>query len=145
MHPFPHHYEVHADAKEQGAVGLDAPDVPALEIAAPKQFGGPGEAWSPETMLVGAVAGCFVLTFRAIAAASRLSWRSVDCTASGVLERVEGVTRFTRIHLKASLVLPPGEDVERARRLLDKAEKGCLVTRSLALQPELETEVRSEG
>lgn len=144
MHPFPHHYEVHASGAEEGRLALDAPDTPPLEVAAPKLFDGPGETWSPETMLVGAVASCLVLTFRAMARASRLSWRSLDCTAAGVLDRVDGVTRFTGIRLKASLVLPRGEDQDRARRLLEKAEKGCLVTRSLALETELDSEVLSE-
>ena len=49
--------------------------------------------------------------------------------------------RFTQLHLHARLVLPANGDVERAKRLLEKAEKACLVTNSLALAPTLTAEV----
>jgi hypothetical protein len=58
-----------------------------------------------------------------------------------VLDRSAGTVRFTEIHLRARLVLPAGGDPERARRLLEKTEAGCLVTSSLALRPTLSAEV----
>jgi organic hydroperoxide reductase OsmC/OhrA len=60
---------------------------------------------------------------------------------AGPVDRVDGVVRFTHLHLQARLALPAGGDVERAKRLLEKAEKACLVTNSLALEPTLTMEV----
>ena len=141
MEAFPHHYEGRASAGVEGTIVLRADGVEPLESAAPVQFGGPGGRWSPETLLVAAAADCFVLTFRAVARASKLDWTHVDCAAEGVLDRVDGVTRFTGLHLRVKLVLPPGGDAERARRLLAKAEAGCLVSSSLKLEPTLDAEV----
>lgn len=141
MDAFPHRYEARALAGTEGGVAVATEGAPAIESAAPVQFGGPGGCWSPETLLVAAVADCFVLTFRAIARASKLEWSRIDCTAEGTLDRVDGVTRFTGMHLSARLVLPAGGDAERARRLLAKAETGCLVTSSLKLEPTLDAEV----
>jgi organic hydroperoxide reductase OsmC/OhrA len=93
---------------------------------------------------VAAAADCFILTFRAIATASKLAWRHLDCDAEGVLDRADGVVRFTELHLCARLVLPAGGDTGRARRLLEKAETACLVTNSLALRPTLTAEVEAE-
>ena len=92
-------------------------------------------------MLVAASADCLILTFRAIARASKLPWLRVDCDAEGVLDRVDGVTRFTQIRLLARLVLPPGGDAERAKRLLEKAEKTCLITCSLKAESVLTVDV----
>ncbi len=141
MDAYPHHYRLQAAAKAEGNVALASERLPTLSSAPPAQFGGPGDQWSPETLLVAASADCLILTFRAIARASKLPWLSIDCDAEGVLDRVEGVTRFTQIRLNARLVLPSGGDVERARRLLEKAEKTCLITCSLKAESHLTADV----
>jgi organic hydroperoxide reductase OsmC/OhrA len=101
--------------------------------------------WSPETLLVAAAVDCFVLTFRAIAAASKLPWERLSCSGEGTLDRVDGVTRFTALALQARLTLPAGGDADKAKRLLEKAERACLVTNSLALQPTLTCDVDVGG
>ena len=144
VHPYPHHYQTSANAEETGLVAIKAPDLPTLESAPPAQFGGPGDRWSPETLLVAAATDCFVLTFRAIARASKLPWRRLSCSGEGTLDRVEGVTCFTALALHAELVIPADVNPDRADRLLQKAERGCLVSRSLALEPTLTSSVHHE-
>lgn len=141
MHPFPHQYRVDAVSDAEGAISMSGPDLPAVAITAPVQFGGPEKHWSPETLLVAAAVTCFILTFRAIAQASKLSWAHLSCAGEGVLDRVDGTTRFTGLALHARLVLPEATDREKAKRLLEKAERSCLITNSLALQPTLSCEV----
>lgn len=144
MHPYPHIYRVSAAGEASGPVAVRSEGLPELATAPPPEFDGPGGTWSPETLLVGALANCFILTFRAIATMSKLPWRRLACDAEGILDRRDGVVRFTELRLRARLALPPGGDVERARRLLEKAEAACLVTNSLALRPTLTTEVAVE-
>jgi peroxiredoxin-like protein len=141
MQDLPHHYHVNASAEADGNITLKAEDLPQIVTAAPAEFGGPGDQWSPETLLVGAVADCFILTFRAIARASKLEWANLECSAEGVLDRVERVTRFTAFTVRATLTVPPGSDPDKARRLLEKAEGSCLVTRSMLAETHLEAEV----
>ncbi|MGD0945810.1 MAG: OsmC family protein [Candidatus Binatia bacterium] len=141
MEAYPHHYAVDASAQATGDVTLSAAGLPALQTAPPSQFDGPGDRWSPETLFVGAVADCFALTFRAVARASNLSWTVLHCAAEGQLDRVEGITRFTQMALRARLTVPPGTNADKARRLLEKAEKACLITNSLAFTPTLSCEI----
>jgi peroxiredoxin-like protein len=141
MQDLPHHYHVNASAEAEGHITLKAENLPQIVTAPPAEFGGPGDQWSPETLLVGAVADCFILTFRAVARASRLEWTSLECSAEGVLERVERVTRFTAFTVRASLKVPAGTDADKARKLLEKSEEVCLVTRSLLAESHLEAEV----
>jgi organic hydroperoxide reductase OsmC/OhrA len=143
MESYPHHYSVDASARTDGNVVLSAAGIPALQTAPPAQFDGPGDLWSPETLFVAAVADCFVLTFRAIARASKLSWTALRCDAEGRLDRADGTTRFTQLTLDAHLTVPPTTDTEKARRLLEKAEKACLITNSLALTPLLTCDVET--
>lgn len=145
MDAYPHRYKVQAAAMAEGSVTLGSERLPSLSSAPPTQFGGPGDQWSPETLLVAAVADCLILTFRAIARASKLAWLDLDCDAEGVLDRVDGVTRFTEVRLHARLTLPQGGDIERGKHLLEKAETSCLITRSLKAEPVLTADVTIAG
>ena len=141
MQDLPHHYHVNASAENEGTVALTADDLPQIITAPPAEFGGPGNQWSPETLMVGAVADCFILTFRAIPRASKLEWTNLQCSAEGVLDRVERVTRFTEVTVRATLTVPADTDVDKARRLLEKSEEVCLVTQSMLATAHLEAEV----
>jgi organic hydroperoxide reductase OsmC/OhrA len=141
MHPFPHRYIVNAAVRPGGDVPLSAEGVRIIESAPPKEFDGPGNQWSPEALLTAAVADCFVLNFRAIAAASRFAWVSLEARTEGTLDRVEGKMRFTRFDTHAKLHVPSGADVDRAKKLLEKAELTCPVANSLSSERHLSVEV----
>lgn len=141
MQEFPHCYSVAAQADAEGDVALESARLPALATAPPAEFGGPGDRWSPETLLVGALADCFVLTFRAIARASKLPWLSLRCDVEGTLDRVERVTQFTSFRVRAALRVPAGANAEQAKRLLARAEQSCLITNSLKGNSHLEAKV----
>jgi peroxiredoxin-like protein len=137
----PQHYSVAAAAQPQGHIQLTADSLPALQSAAPKEFGGPGGFWSPEDLLVAAVADCFALSFRAIAAASKFEWTSLQCSASGKLDKLDRAIQFTELTLTATLKIPAGGDESRAMRLLEKAEQTCFITNSLKATARLDANV----
>lgn len=141
MDNYPHQYRAKAQAGSLGAVEISSHGLEPLSSMPPLQFGGPGDRWSPETMLVAAVADCYILTFRAIATASRLDWLDLSCEAEGILDRVDHVTRFTRFNLKAHLQVPAGTDEHKARRLLEKAESVCLISSSLTAEKHLDIDL----
>lgn len=142
MQDLPHHYVVSADAKSVGNVVLSSSGVDDLISAAPAEFGGPGDEWSPEALLVASVADCFILAFRAVARASKLEWDSLSCSAEGVLERIDRVTQFTHFYVSVTLDVPSGTEESKALRLLEKAEQVCLITNSLKAESHLEATVR---
>ena len=145
MQAFPHHYSVAASAAPQGDVAVESNRLADIRSAPPAEFGGPGDRWSPETLLVAAVADCFVLTFRAIAAVSRFPWISLSCHVTGTVDRIDRVTQFTELRVHARLRLSQGGKEDQARRMLTKAEETCLVTNSLKVRPHLETVIEFEG
>jgi len=144
MPDLPHVYRVSAAAKPDGDVALAADRLPEIASAPPAEFGGPGDRWSPETLLVAAVADCFVLSFRALASASKLAWSALDVTASGTLDKVDRATRFTRVDVRATLRVPAGTDPARAQRLLERAEQICFISNSLVCPRHLEASVEVE-
>jgi peroxiredoxin-like protein len=143
MQALPHRYRVKAAGRTTGDVELTAERLTMIQSASPAEFDGPGDRWSPETLLVGAVADCFILTFRAVAKASRLSWISLDCDVTGTLDREDRGMQFARFEMTAHLVVPAGEDTARARQALEKAERNCLISRSLKASIALDATVES--
>lgn len=144
MHPFPHKYEASAEGGVAGSVMVSSPRLPTITSAAPKEFDGPGDQWSPETMLVAAVADCFILSFRAVATASQFEWTSVACETEGTLDRVDRVNRFTSITNKVTLTAPVGTPEDKARKVLEKAEQVCLIGNSLNAEQHLELVINVE-
>ena len=132
MKPLPHRYEVLLGGGATGYATLSAGGLPSLPAAPPAEFDGPGDAWSPEHLLLAAVQSCFLFTLRAVAQASRVEFISLELSAEGTVDRHDGRTRFTEIVLRPRLLVPAGTDRERAVRVLEKAEKSCLVSASLA-------------
>jgi organic hydroperoxide reductase OsmC/OhrA len=142
MQRLPHHYSAAATAVPGQNVTLTSAGLAPIDSAAPAEFGGPGDRWSPETLLVAAVADCFILTFQAIADASKMDWISLSCDVEGTLDRVDRVNRFTAFSVRAVLDVPQGVDQKKATLLLEKSERACLITNSLNADMHLDTEVR---
>jgi peroxiredoxin-like protein len=140
MKPLPHRYTVRIAGGSAGHATLSSEGVADLLTAPPVDFDGPGDVWSPEQLLLAAVQACFVMTFRAVAAASRIEFTSLAVEAEGIVDRVDGRTRFTEIVLRPRVTTPAGVDAVRLRRALEKAERGCLVSASLDTPVRLEPE-----
>ena len=141
MHPYPHVYRVSAAGNQTGPVTIASPQLPDIKTAPPPEFDGPGGVWSPESLLCAAVADCFILTFRGLSRAARLDWLKLECRTEGTLERVEDVSQFTRYATFATLTVPAGSDVTKARTMLERAEHSCLISNSLRGVRTLEAEV----
>jgi peroxiredoxin-like protein len=141
MKPLPHHYQVRLVGGPAGYATISAEGAPDLNSAPPVDWGGPGDAWSPEHMLLAAVESCFLFTLRAVGQASKVPFTALEVAATGTVDRADGVTRFTEIVLRPRLSVPPGTDRQRALRVMEKAERACLVTASLTTRVQLEAEV----
>ena len=141
MHPYPHRYRVRVGIAPEGEVRLDSEGLTQIRSLPPPEFGGPGGYWSPETLLLGALGDCMMMTFRAIAKASRFEWRELTADVDGLLEKIDGNGRFTKITVRVRLLVPPGADAARAERLLRKAELGCPISNSLSAEKRIEAEL----
>ncbi|MGA8490030.1 MAG: OsmC family protein [Terriglobales bacterium] len=141
-------YSYHASAQwhqpDHGFVELEHGAPRLINFSAPPEFGGEPGFWTPEHFLLTAVASCFVATFRAVASASKLDFEGIEVAVDGVIEKEAGGFRFTKVSLKPVAIIFTEPERERAQRLLEKAEKACLVTRSLSCSVELEPKILVE-
>jgi peroxiredoxin-like protein len=125
---------------------LRAPVLPDMQVDAPPEFKGHEGVWTPEHLFVAAVNSCFMTTFLAIAENSKLDFVSFKADAKGKLEKVDGQGLImSEVVLRPKLLISHARDAERAGRILEKAEKHCLISNSIKTQTRLEPEVTFAG
>ena len=107
-------------------------DKEPIEVATPPEFrDGVAGYWSPEDLLVAAVASCFTLTLAAVAERGGAPLLDATVTATGHMShRDDGRFGFVGFEIDASLeTISGGEDA--VRRAARDAETRCLVTHAL--------------
>jgi len=102
----------------------------AIHFTAPKEFGGLEGRWTPEELLLAAVAECFTTTLRSIAG-DQFDFTDLQVEASGTVRKSQLGYGFSEIVIQPTLKIACSEERERALDLLKKAERLCLVSRAL--------------
>jgi len=128
-----------------GRSGLAKSDsVPnAIHFTAPKEFGGLEGRWTPEELLLAALAGCFTTTLRTIAGSAQFDFTDLQVEASGTVRKAaEFGYGFSEIVIRPNLKIASSKERERALDLLEKTERLCLVSRAirtpLKFEPQIE-------
>jgi organic hydroperoxide reductase OsmC/OhrA len=121
------------------------PAKPSLEVAVPPEFGGPdARVWSPEDLLVAAVASCYAVTLASVAERRGLSVRTLGVRGVGHVEKGPEGSAFTVVELRVAIEADETSwpAVEEAALL---AEERCLVRRALDTPVHVELELRAAG
>lgn len=125
---------------------VESPGLPSLTVGSPPDFGGEGGVWTPENFLVASTNACVMLTFLVIAQFSKLEIAGWSSKARGTVEKVEGKGYvFTGIEIDAEVRVASEADVDRAERLVRKAESSCLVSKSLEPPVKVNAHITAEG
>ena len=115
---------------------------PDFVVATPPEFknGVPG-VWSPEDLLVAAVASCFAVTMVAVAERRDLPLYQLDVTGTGHLtQRDDGRFGFVAVELTAHIQTAE-PSIEALTRAAKYAERACLISMALDVPVHLETVV----
>ena len=127
-----HIYRTNVRWTGERRAALAAEGLPGMEVATPPEFpGGHPGVWSPEHLFTAAAEACLMTTFLSIAANSKLEFKEYSSTAEGTLEKTEAGFLMTEITLRPRVVVAAADQVDRARRVLEKAEKNCLISNSM--------------
>lgn len=142
-----HSYNVHLKWENDRKGIMSSPELPTtIEVATPPQFDkGIPNIWSPEHLFTAAVISCFMTTFLAIAEYSKLDFLTFDCTAEGILEKIEGKYLMTKIILKPTLTISDLNKIEKAQRVLELSEKACLISNSIKSEVILKPTINIEN
>lgn len=116
------------------------------EISIPTEMDGPGIGTNPDEMLLGAAATCYIITLAAMLERSSLAKESLTMESIGIVDVTNGVFTYKKIIHKPKLVLAAEaseKELALAKRLAEKAETSCMISRAikgnveLELQPEI--------
>jgi len=136
-----HRYEVHTRTTDDRRVALESSGKRTLRVATPPDFrGGVRGTWSPEELLVGALATCFELTLVTIAERAEVPLHAVEAGGTGHVEGTAGRYHFVAIELDVRGVTDP-EREQDVRELADLARERCIVESALKTPVALNLEV----
>ena len=126
-----------------GQTGLTKSDSAphAIHFSAPPEFGGMEGRWTPEDLLLAAIASCFTTTFRAIAGDSKFEYIDLQVEVEGTVSKADSGYNFSKIILRPTLTIHDEENRDRALILLQKTKAACLVSKALATASALEPHV----
>jgi len=112
-----------------------------IHFTAPPQFGGLDGRWTPEELLLAALASCFTTTFKVVAESSNFEYTDLEVATEGLVSKTESGYGFSEIVLRPTLTIPGEEKKERALDLLQKARNLCLVLRTFKIAEKFEPQV----
>ena len=115
----------------------------AIHFTTPPQFGGMEGRWSPEDLLLSAVASCFTSTFHALSERSSFHFTDLEVEVQGCVNKSESGYMFSEIVIRPTVKISTDEERPRAERLLEKAKQLCLVSRALAVTQKFEPLVQA--
>lgn len=112
------------------------------DIALPRAMGGTDEGANPEQLLLGAAAGCLMVTLGIIFEKAGISYQNISITSQLTMDTklpptVQSVSHNLKVHSK--------ESAETIAMLAQRAKAGCVIGRALSgsIQVSLNVEVVS--
>ena len=117
----------------------------AIHFTSPPAFGGLDGRWTPEDLLLCAVASCFTTTFRAVAESSKFEYTDLQVDVEAAISKTDAGYRFGEVCIRPNLTIAREHDQEQARglMLLQRAEALCMVSRALAVKQRFEPRVQA--
>lgn len=116
----------------------------AIHFTAPAAFGGLEGRWTPEDLLLSAVASCFTTTFQTLAEHSNFEYIDLEVEAEANVNKAHKGYSLDEVIIRPRLRLRSEQSRKLGLHLLEKTNGLCLISRALAVSPKLElnTEVR---
>jgi organic hydroperoxide reductase OsmC/OhrA len=139
--PYRHLYSVQLHATG-GSSEIAAAPAPAITVGPPPQFEGKDTWWSPENLLLGALAACHHATIAAFARRHAIELREVRIEAEGLLDRTDRGLGFVSFKVRVDVDAPSADPVA-LESLIRRAHDQCIVGRSLAVPVDLELHARA--
>jgi organic hydroperoxide reductase OsmC/OhrA len=127
-----HTYTTAVEWTKERRAALSSRGLPTIEVATPPNFPGGHEGiWSPEHLYTAAAEVCLMTTFLSFAERANLDFLSYKSEADGILDKVEKSLLMTRIHIKPTITVANEADREEALKLIERAERYCLISNSM--------------
>jgi organic hydroperoxide reductase OsmC/OhrA len=121
-----------APDKYSRAHRIDVEGKPSLFGSAAPAFRGDPALHNPEDLLVASLSACHCMSYLFLCARAGLRVVAYEDDATGTLQRVDRVMRFSEVVLRPRVTLAAGADVEKARALHERAHAECFIANSVS-------------
>lgn len=102
-----------------------------ITVSTPLVFGGEGNHWCAETLLLSSISSSFMSTYLSYAKKQDLIISKFECETIGQIEIIKNKYKFTHINLYPKIFIKEESLKEKAKIALKKTHKNCLITNSL--------------
>ncbi|MFD1852241.1 OsmC family protein [Oceanobacillus bengalensis] len=113
------------------------------KISIPPEMDGPGIGTNPDEMLLGAAATCYLITLAAMIERANIPLNEMSLESEGIVDVTNGIFTYKKIIHRPTVALKADATEEERRkleRLVEKAEKSCMISRAIQGNVELELE-----
>ncbi|WP_282142299.1 OsmC family protein [Cytobacillus oceanisediminis] len=113
------------------------------KVSIPPEMEGPGIGTNPDEMLLGAAATCYIITLAAMMERSKLEKENLTMESTGIVDVTKGVITYKKIIHRPVILLKADateKDHSLARKLAQKAEASCMISRAIKGNVEVELE-----
>ncbi|WP_394218088.1 OsmC family protein [Halobacillus trueperi] len=139
-----HHFHLKADwPGGRNEVGYIESEKLKTKISIPKEMDGPDVGTNPDEMLLGAAATCYIISLAAMIERAELPLEEMDMQSEGIVDVTDGVFTYQKIIHRPRVVLraqAENKDLSKLNRLIEKAEKSCMISKAIQGNVELEME-----
>ncbi|WP_249869373.1 OsmC family protein [Oceanobacillus saliphilus] len=111
------------------------------KISIPPEMDGPGVGTNPDEMLLGAAATCYIITLAAMIERADLPLDEMSLESEGIVDVTNGVFTYKKIIHRPTVSLKENatdEQHSKLKKLVEKAEKSCMISRAIQGNVELE-------
>jgi len=103
------------------------------------ELGGLPGRWTPEQLLLCALAGCFTTTFHDVARAQKFDYTDLEVEIDGTVQRTRTAgCNFNEILIRPRLTVQSEEQREAGLALLRKTKALCIISRAITVPQTLE-------
>ena len=108
------------------------------------ELGGLQGRWTPEQLLLCALAGCFTTTFNDLAHAAKFEYVDLEVEIEGSVHRTRAAgCNFTEILIRPRLTVPSDGLRETGLSLLRRTKSVCMISRAITVPQTLEAVVET--
>ena len=122
---------------------LHAGGNPEVCVAAPPDFGGPHNDWSPDQLLAGAVGTSLMTSTLYYLERAGVDLRSYMSNVTVTINKAGEGLAFTEVSVEISMAVADEGDIKKARNAVLCAKKACPVSNALQCPVRVHADVRS--
>jgi organic hydroperoxide reductase OsmC/OhrA len=125
---------------------ITAQGKPPIQGSSDPSFRGDPSRYNPEELLVASLSACHMLSYLHLCAVNRLTVLDYQDAALGLMEEnSDGSAQFTRVTLRPTIKITPGDDQAKAVALHADAHHLCFIARSVNFPVDVHPTIMEEA